>query len=547
VGLFARGGWRFTNWEASKVFKDASNKQVDHVKTLAAMRQMGSHITKIYLDSLTPADAEKMTREEVNMLLGINKTGSQLTDAEKKLFKNKESLYERLLFNQMSHVIPTKLLQLEDRRYTPQGEKLLREHLLAYLKEQYGTRYSDGFLNLHVYNMFVSALTLAEKSTWMERRGENQDYIFSASDIDNHSNELKDFFVNFKKNMGKIKDSGKEVEIIGDEIEFLRILKGFQSKLVSSIQLPRYHNQNNTGVAESLQKRFANMLSTGGGDSKGNIANLIAADDFDMEHFFFSAGGGYGTPRMMGETFNIASKVNPNMAKLINEVLPDIVTREYKDIHEFEKVIGEKLVPIFKEIHGAISQMEKPQADEFCISLALFISNMIGKDKILRIKGVGSVIDWQRRQRYGTQASLYTDYYPNSAMHPTHALDSNEIYAMGHIILNAVHIAHDDKIIDHFEPVKVLGLTVSQKPVYKGEKLEDAKMFGIIPYKKKVIDENSKNPWYQHVFEKASIGGVGVKSMAAWLENYLPVGFSALMLILIAMAYLANKKNSKKN
>jgi hypothetical protein len=130
------------------------------------------------------------------------------------------------------------------------------------------------------------------------------------------------------------------------------------------------------------------MLATSGGDSKGNIENLIAGDDFDFENFYFSAVGGYGAARYMGETFNITSKMNPAISKLLSDVLPEFVKGQYKDIHELEKFIKDKFVPEFKAVHNAIDMMDRTQADEFTISLALFISNMVGKDRISLIKGI---------------------------------------------------------------------------------------------------------------------------------------------------------------
>lgn len=578
VGLFARGGWRFKNWEVYKKYSPENPDKLDYIKTLATVRMRGSFITKRFIDDeLKPESAEKMTENEVFALIGIRKRGSQLTKKEKELF-NKEFLYGRLLFSQMSRVGATKFLQLEERRWTPRGERMLRNDLSDYLGTQYKNhKYPPGFLNLQVYNMYVSALTLAEKSTWLARRNDEQDYEFGATDIEEHSTELRTFFEEYKKGIGiiKIEQTGFEVQIgtkieIGkteDEVkeiqekdfkEFIQNLKGFQSTLANSIKLPRYEKENNGGKSESLQQRFAKMLASGTDDytinnpsSMGNIENLIAGDDFDFENFSFQAGGGYAATRMAGETFAVTSKMNPALAKLINEELPNFVKGEYKDLHEVEKFFKDKFAPLFKEIHGAIAGMDKNQADEYCISLALFVANMVGKDRILRIKGFGSMYDyWRRQHKGGSQASLFGEFYRNEFMRPSHSMDSDEIHAFGHIVLNAINLPFSKRIPDHVETTfSLFGKPIGTRTVYKDEinpeyELVEKKLFGLIPYKRmeKKHKKGDTHDWHEEIFGHASGNTPGMK----WLETYLPFVGVALFLILIAMAYLANQKNKKK-
>lgn len=569
VGLFARGGWRFSNWEACKVPKENNPTKIDYIKTLAEVRQMGSYITKAFLDELKPADAANMTREEIRALLGIDKEASQLTEVEKKLFdkKNRKNLYDRILFFQIGNVTPTKFLQMEERRWTPRGENLLRDDLYAYLQEIFKDKgYSPEFLNFHMYKMYVSALTLAEKTTWMERRKDNQNYEFGETDIDFHAKELKDFFTQYKKNyLGTIIVGNKRLSIEETEDEFIKNLKGFQKKLRDSINRERFNNVKGARNRrqETLQERFASFLAESKpGEARGNIANLIGGDDFDMQNFYFAAGGGYATTRMMGETFSITSKMNPKLQTLINEVIPDFVKGEYKDIHDVEKVIREKFVPLFKDIHGAIAGMDKAQADEFCVSLVLFVSNMVGKDRISRIKGIGPVVDWMKRKYTNTQSSLMQDFYRNDLMRPTHAMDSDEIYALGHIILNAINLPFSNKIPAGYEKVgRIQALLGIKSMVYKDEKYEDKKFLGIpykkriygeeewehkkflgIPYKKYVGTEEGKQEISIENYEKSA----GLTPAIKTLETYLPVVGGTLILLLIAMAYLASQKNKKK-
>jgi hypothetical protein len=545
VGLFARGGWRFSNWEACKEFKDPeTRKQVDYIQTLANARKMGSFITKRFLDEIKPAQVVGMSREEVKAFTGLDMTGSQLSEDQVKKLFSKATLYERILFEQIGRVTPTKFLQMEERRWTPQGEKLLKDHLTAYLKTQLSAKkYPPEIIDKHVYDMYVAALTLAEKSRWQERRQDDQNYEFGVTELESHKDEILIFFKEYQEGLGEHNSFGTQIAIRESGDEFFEILKGFQTTLRKSIDAPHYHNANGTGPRESLQKRFAGMLTTSGGDSKGNIENLIAGSDFDFGNFFFSAAGGYGPARMMGETFNITSKMNPAIAKLINEVMPEFTKSQFKDIHEVEKFLKEKFVPEFKAIHNAIDMMDRTQADEFTISLALFVSNMIGKDRISRIKGIGSVIDWYKKERYGAQSSVYADFFHNDLMRPTHSMDSDEVHAFMHVILNAVNVPIDGRIPDHMETtLSLFGRPVMQKMVYKGEKWKKTKLFGFIPWGKKVVDEEAEIPWTQEVAEKAS----GLTGMTKWIENYIPMAGGVMLLMLLAMAYIASQKNKKK-
>jgi len=523
VGMFARGGWRFANWDTLKEYRDESHNQVDYVKTLANVRKMGSFMTRRFIDELKPADISGMNRDEIKAVFRIDRAGSQFTEKEIESLLSKETLYENLLFDQMSHVIPTKFLQLQERRWTPYGEKMLKDDLCDYLKSSVGSRYNypDGIVSTHVYNMYVAALTLAEKSAWKERRLDDQNYTFGASDIDNHRVEIESFFESYKQSIGEHNESGRKILIHENIEEFMIILKGVSAQLRRSIDAPRHHNENNTGPQESLQKRFANMLNNKTGDSKGNIENLIGGDDFDAENFSFGAVGGFGVARFMGETFAITSKMNPALGKIFFEVLPEFTKSQFKDISEVKKFMHEKMLPPFKEIHGAISGMDKVQADEYCMRLALFVSNCIGKDRISRIKGIGSAIDWWKNQRDGTQSGLYQDTFPTSMQSPTHAADSDEIYAMAHTLMTGLNIPKKEELIDHMETrLSIFGLPIIQRNVYKKDKIHVT----------------------QELFEKSA----GLTGATKWFETYIPIGAATIALILLAMAYFANKKNTKK-
>lgn len=527
VGMFVRGGWRFTNWDVFKAYKDGDvHNQVDYVQTLANVRKMGTYITQRFLNELKPADIETMSREEIKALVGVDKPGSQFSKAEiedKKGIFGIEQLYEHVLFDQMANVIPTKFVQLQERRWTPQGEHMIKQDLCDYLKGTVGVKYTypDGTLNTDVYNMYLAALTLAEKSTWMDKREDNQNYEFNESHIDDHRIQIESFFAFYKQDKGVHDESGRKIEIHENAEEFIQTLKGFSAQLRKSINAPRFHYSDNKGQAESLQRRFANMLNSKDGDSKGNIENLIGGDDFDSEKFLFGAGGGYAPARFTGETFGCTSKMNPAIGKLLFDILPEFTKSEFKDVHEVGKFMKEKMLPAFKDIHGAISNMDKNQADEYSIRLALFVSNLIGNDRAARIKVVGPMLEWWNRQRHGTQSSVYKEFFPSTLQHPSHGADSDEIFEMFHVLAQGLNIPAAEKEVDHYETtLSIFGRPVMTKPIYKPGHIA----------------------WNQEVLENAG----GLTGKTKWLETIIPAGGTAILLIMLAMAYFAAQKNKKK-
>jgi len=527
VGMFARGGWRFSNYDTLKEFKDGNvHEKVDYVKTLANIRKMGSYMTKRFIDDLKPTDFEGMSREEIKAILGIDKTWGQFTSAEKDRFsvlKLKKTLYETLLFDQMANVIPTKYLQLQERRWTPAGEKMMKEDLCDYLSGTVGAKYNypKGILSLNVYDMYVSALTLAEKSTWRDKKQDDQNYKFDTLHLENNREKLEYFFNSYKQDLGVINESGRNIQIHEDFETFFETLKGFQKQLRKSIDSTRTSRENHTGSVETLQKRFAEMLATKGGDSKGNIENLIGGDDFDSENFLFGAAGGFAHVRFTGETHKCAAEMNPALGKLFFEVLPEFTKSQFKDIHDVGKFMKDKMLPEFKKIHGAIANMDKDQADEYCISLALFVSNLIGNDRAARIKIFGPMLEWFQKERYGTQSSTYKDFYTSTMAHPSHGADSDEIFEMFHVLFQGLNIPPSGKEVDHQEPVlKIFGRTIMSKTIYKPGEI----------------------PWNQEVGEHAA----GLLGKTKWLETIIPVAGATFVLLLIAMAYLASQKNKKK-
>jgi len=554
VGLFARGSWRFTEWRAfvQPTVRNGEHDYslIDYNATLKRMQRAGSFIVKQFLDNI---DFKKLDAAGVEALLGIRgRAGSQLTDAEIKSY-NKAKAYERILFGQIGRVAKTKFLRLESRRYTPKNEASLRDDLLTYLKQNYRGRYDMAFIETHLYRMYVSALTLAERSTWRDRRNTTTDYTFGEGDLLTHRDELVNFFHEYKeKEIGEFNRNGHNVHIIENDEKFMTTLKGFNRTLDSSLnQRQRWSRiDHSRGKVETLQGRFAKMLSTGDGSSMGDIMHLLGGDDFDMSDFYMQAGGGRPTGRMMGETFQIASKMNPALMKLFNDGIPEFVKGQYADIHALEEAIKKNFAPQFKEIHTAIAMMDKDQADGYVISLALFMERLLGKDRIFRIQGLGGAMDNFWRRAYPTSTTnLMQDFYRNNLNRPTTALNSDQLYAFGHIILNACNISANEEKPHHYEPVKILGKTVGQRRVNEGETLERIRLFergsfkGIpTPFFRKGVAYGFGHKWHMKHFEKAAGLGKG----ARWLETYGPAVAAMLLLALFAYMKMALDKNKKK-
>ncbi len=579
VGLFARGGWRFANWEAYLFPRDnqpknpEAYKSIDYIKTLHTLRGVGSYVVKRFLDDLaggglTYVQVGNMTQQEVFYFTGgrLDKTGGAITPEEKKKYFSKDVLYKTLIFNQIARVSPSRFLRFESRQFTPSDELTLQTELTNRLKAVLADRnlhYSKEIVEDQVFKMYATALTLAEKSTWWQRRLNSTDYLFDIEDINESCrSQLLEFFNQYKRDVGEsTRTGGQVIKILENEEDFLFVLKDVYQTLRASVGNPgnfdpslpkgadrglragkrRYRYNDISRGEETLQERFARFLATTDGSAKGDIIHRLAGSDFDMSEFYFSAGGDRGTGRSMGETFKVASEMNPTVSEIFNVAIPELVKGHYKDIHEFEKAVQQLFADRIKKIHGAIANMDKAQADKYVVSLGVFIAQLMGEDRIYRIRGLGDAVEnFVRRMDPTTAASAMQDFFGTSLAHPTLALNSDQLYAFGEIFLRACNVPLDKPIAETYVPVKFLGKELWKKRVNQGEEWEKTKVLGFIPWRKKVYTKGHDATI--HDFEKA----IGLTTGAKWLETYGPAAVIAIVAILLLMLKMAMDKNKKK-
>jgi len=579
VGLFRRAGWRFVNWQSHIIARGSplpdgsvdsdgnriygaplpgdpeAYKHINYSETLYELRRVGSYLVKRYIDDLCGAHGapsylkiKDMNSKDVELFTGLTGTdGAHLSEAQIKEYFKPQVLYERLIFNQIARVSPSRFLRFERRRYTPDYERLMQDELKDYLKKALkdkGKLYDDVIVEDQVYKMYLTALALAEKSTWWTRRlikgKDGTDYEFGIAEIDDHKEELVLFFENFKKETGGYRrPSGDSVEILENQEDFLDILKGFTGTLKKSISQNRIL-QTDKSKTETLQARFARYLAVKDDSAQGDIIHRLGGNDFNMSEFYFSAGGDRLTARMMGETFKCAKEMNPALSEIINIAIPELVKGHYDDMQKFEEAVHKLFDERVKKIHNAISMMDKGQADQFVVSLGIFIAQAMGKDRMYRIKGWGGFAEnFVRRMDPTTAASLMQDFFPTTLDHPTTSLDSDQTHAFLNIFLRACNVPHGPEIAERYEDVKFLGKTMWKKRINKGEKWEDTKLLGFIPWKKKVFEGHGST------IEQA-LKATGLTLGAKWKEVFGPALTWAALLIIFMMIKMALDKNKKK-
>jgi hypothetical protein len=511
----------------------------------------------MYIDDFKPEDFAKLSAAEMQVLCGVNRTYTQMSESEKGKL-GKEALYSRLLFGHYAAIAPSKMLKFEMRRWTPKKENMLQDDLLSYMKGKYAgmnISYDDGVLYTHAYKMYISAMELAETSVWDAVKDKNHDrippYEFTTRHIQEHEKELREFYRQYKSTeVGEYeREQGEKIRIFETEEQFLEMLKGMTGQLRSSIQRDdRWNRQDHSrkgAKKEKLEDRFAYFLNK----DMANMKAFIGGDDFDFSNFFMSAGGGRVAGRFMGETFGVTSKMNPALSKFFMTELPNFSKGEYEDNHKLAEAVKKHFVPIISDIHASIANMDKGQADGYVVEMMVFMGRILGKDRQFRMKGVGPVFDWWWRQMYPTsQVNINQDFFRNLSNRPTTALDSDQMLEMFHVIGNSVNISANEEIPDHYEDVKVFGKKVGSRRVNKGEKIvpRTIKIGGkeiAIPFMyKKTIEHGKGHPW---TIEDAEIAE-GLVGWPRWKESILPISIIMGLLVVLAMMKMALDKNKKK-
>jgi len=593
VGMMHRGGWRMINWEShlktrkvvtvhpdrtppgytEEVVVTPENfpkgkTEIDFAETLKEMQRIGSYLVRQFLDSVSTNkglfDLSKMTDTEVKLFCGLNKPGSALTPDEIKTYFSKQALYEYVLFGQIERVRPSHFLRLERRRFTPgkikgadKGEDLIQDDLVNYLKTRLKGRYFDPIIEDQIYKMYVSALGFAEKTTWWDKRAKGDtDYTFSIDDLIAHKDEIKEFIKLTKKDYGNIKIEGQDISIIESEDEAFEVLKGFFEELRTSIGKERGKYGSDYTSKETLRQRFTRFLlvDTEGdvyaNSAMGDIVHRLISDDFDLSEFFFSAGGGRATARYMGETHLVAKDMIPALRNIIDNGISTFVKGTYKDVHDVEKAMEKCFIEDIKKIHTAISMMDKDQADRYVVQLAVFITQLIGKDTKFRPAGLGAAFEsWVKRKEPTTAVSMMQDFFPSTLDYPSTSLNSDMIYAFGHAFMKACNISPKEPIAKEYvqATTKILGKEVNlpwKKRINKGEVHweKEEHHFGPIKYYKWAKHYTEKNKTTFETFEK----GARVTPGAKIIETIGPAITWAMLLILFMMIKEAFEKNKKK-
>ncbi len=522
VDLMHRGDWRFEQFREFVRYTDQTSTVIDVDASLLELKKIGPYLIKTFAGS-DPIVA-RLGQDTIKGLIGVDKTYLDLSEREQKRLKKafKNYCYENI-FERMMRVSPSRFIALEIPRYSPRGEEFIHQRLRRYLRGKFED-YPEEFVDDKAYKLFVSSLGLAEKVAWERLKEdkrteeEKEKDHFDVSDIDAAKEELLIFFKRYKESVGTDPSQGKGqgptfIDRLGDQ-EYLAILKEFYGELDSSLKMPRWKREDKKNT-ETLPQRYAKLL----GDSRTNLDLLIGGDDFDFSNFLMQQAGKRVTERMMTETFTVASKAMPALKKLLNEGIAEFAKGQYSSRDDMEQAILKYLAEPMKEIHVAVGQtIDKGQADEWVTEITVYLARMLGKDRPLRIKGLGYLLGSMRRLLTGTQDSLISDYFVPTIRRPITRLDSDGVYLLIQTVLNTCDVPLKSRVISGRRKLKLGPFTI-KRPVYKSAKIsiEDAlKTEGVAP------------------------------GWAQVLETYLPVGLTALAFLLIVLAHMGYKKQTEQ-
>ncbi len=524
IDLFYRGGWRFLECRTFLRYKNKEATVLDFERSINNLKKIGLFAVKYFIDNL--ADVKSLDAEDINKVLGIRVAGANLSDDQKRAFKL--TCYERFIFDRIKKLYPSKFISLERRRYTPKGESFIQDDVVARLKEVFPSLRPE-FVEEKLLKLFTSSVELAEKMYWkdpgydqqdklLDREGELDESILESEPI---KTSLLRFFDYYKRDTGIIQSGDDRLSMreMTNE-QYLNGLKEFFKALKESINKERWIRQDKK-TRETISQRYAKLLS-------GPIGGLefdISGDDFDFSNFLIEQGGKRVFARMLGETQSVEGKMNPGFVKLINESLPAFVKGHYPSNKELEQAITELFAKVIKEIASPVSAYGGKDAyQETVYRLMVFMDRLVSKDRMFRIVGVGGA--WQDfvRRKWGTQATLMSDYFRKFYSRDVTELNSDQSYLLGKAIANYCDLPWKQEQVTSYQDVgglgKLLGL---RKPVYN----EGA---------------SSGFKWNFDLFKKVA----GHTNGANTVEKFIPIGTLVLFLIIMQMMRQANEANKKK-
>lgn len=525
VDLFLRGAWRFYQYEKYFVYKQEqdengksktkldprNNKPIlDFDETMKRMQGIGPYLVTTFIDDFFDYQGREQKYKDTKAgegelgALGIEQLavnvieeftndpqyahlfkkynskprGDRKLDEKTELGPFRELLYKKYIFDRIANMRPTHYLAIETRRFTPQKESLLSWRLEDELKKMFSD-YPNNFIKGEILPIYIGAIEMVENKIWKAKKQKWKEYMdaekFPEKDPLDYKLELSDFdtpemiqaLIDYldlaKSRVGAIPLKG-EYLMLKDE-QFRSHVKTLFTTLKKGIDDPdrrddfeKGFNPKDPTSSLPLSARYASFMRSG----LGNIKHYFKGNLFDFSEFSFQQAGSRSPEREKGEVGQVATKMTPALKTMIYDNIPELVKREYPDMHAFEKAVTEFLSKPFKEWYDAIAVIDPEQGMREAVYLVTFMAQVVGKDRRMRYKVFGDIFSDFSKRMWGTQGSLMTDHFMSVLRRPTTAPDSDGIETLVHTLLSSINMPlKPDKIIGYEK--NALGIQVPKK------------------------------------------------------------------------------------
>ncbi len=603
LGFFTRMNWRTREYRRF-IFVDDDN-HLDFARSVANLMTVGTPALNAFIDEMKHGVAEDYNFKLIDDATYYAITGGHLPanrdsmtyDQSRKYIEAfQTAMYKEFFFKKIMNLTPTKVLQLERRRYTPFGEKLVIEDLWDYLNQKYQGQLSRDLIKETLTPLFVEALELAQNEKMKQVfaaapnvrdiQGLRQmlDNRFTAADLQNDRVReiIRNYFNQYKDSIPQLHayQGQSGLDFLNDfDTFYQQALPGFLNELKRSIAKPRkdkalgmdrngqtfetaaYRNapwldqQRNGRPGEyGLTERFINWRKI------GLLKNEFGGEDLDFTRFFFQRGGNRVSARMCGENNLVVTKSVENGKKMFETVAPSFTQTQYADDRQLAADVEKKLVPIINEMRDAWGAADAGHKARIVSQMEVFLERVLGKDSADGILGIsndvpflGDAMDNFMRRLNKSEGSLYQDYYVSRLDRPTTAFNNSQKEAMMRTILNKGDVPWEQEAISKtgYRQEKGLFGIKTWVPDINYRYDFETRHINLGPLKihykwpvKKQVGEPEKTQWAwtaQNV--KKVTGHEGAHKF--WKSSIEMMAFIAI-LIFINMNLAASKANEKK-
>src|SRR3989338_3812155 len=531
VGLPQRGGWRLYEYKADIKYAeptpgqtlDTETAEIDFEATLHNLKQSGPKAIQAFADD---KDAFKRLPSQIQ---------NQFRDYD----EYKLHMYEKYIFERTIDVSPSQWFGDEQVRYSPKGEDFINDHMTECLSAQFFGDVPKEYVRNHVMKLFTSSLSMTEKMRW-ERGGISEplanpqrpnlnDERFKPEDLDGFSDELKRYFISYKRGVAlRFPDAnGRNYNLDAmDEEQFFTMMKGFHTELLSHLRAPKRSRQDVHAPMETLSRRYAVLMSK----KMGHLDHLVGGSTFNYGEFKMTQAGRRVGARWASEANVIATKHNPALMALINEGIPGFVLAGYTGGEEMKKGIDEQLVKHIAEASLAVGvNIDPMEGRRIAVKLGIFMERILAKDRKYRIKGIGNLFETLSRAKRGVQSTLMSDTFKQHLGRPVTRMETEDLAYMGRKISQTANVEWTHKGTPTYEEMTGLFSRFVKKA--SGGRI----------IRRRVIS-HEENDVHMGQYRKA----VGAGGGARFIEQFLPIGVLIFMLMILAQMRSAFKANQQK-